>query len=351
MLITLCTVCSVKRVAMRLMKPIMAVRQPAPKRRVCSFCEEQYGDLAPHSFTDKPSGKLASAATCTEAAKYYVQCDNCGAVSDAVTVSVGTPEGHVEAIDAAVAPTCTATGLTEGKHCDTCGKILVAQQAIPMAGHDYKVSVKEPTCTEGGYTAYTCANCKASYTTDGTSPRKHWFGAWTSNGDDTHSAICRRDACGHTGTVACEWFAWRLAMLDMDDETEYQFAFCPVCGEANDGAHLPLLETVEAKALTGKQPSGEIVLRMGKLGNGEAIMSVGFEYSGRPAQPTGKVAVTVPAALLDGYTLSLLEADGKESALPSGIEDEELSFTLDFTPMGDEEPVPVRVIHLIPVAA
>ena len=34
---------------------------------------------------------------------------------------------HTEAADAAVAPTCTETGLTEGAHCSVCGTDLVAQ--------------------------------------------------------------------------------------------------------------------------------------------------------------------------------------------------------------------------------
>ena len=48
--------------------------------------------------------------------------------------------------------------------------------------------------------------------------------------------------------------------------------------------------------------------------------------------------------------LALLDADGAESDLPFTVEDEELSFTLDFTPVEDEEPVPIRLIRLIPIA-
>ena len=436
----------------------------------CQYCRKPYLDPDNHSFTSKPSDELASAATCTEAAKYYVQCDRCGAVSETETVSVGDPmghdysgapatcttdqvcaregcgavldsakghdysgapatcttdqvcacegcgavldsakghdysgapatcttdqvcaregcgavldeakghdysgvpatctkpqvctregcgavldeaKGHVEVVDAAVAPTCTATGLTEGKHCKVCGDILVAQQVVPMTEHDYQAVVTTPTCTEGGYTTYTCANCKASYTANETSPRGHWFGVWTSNGNDTHSALCRRDVCGHTGTTACEWFDWQLFMRDVENVPAYAFTFCPVCGEISDGAHLLLTEMVKAEALTGKLPDGEIVLRIGKLANGEAVMSVGFEYSGKLTQPSGEVKVTIPAALLEGYTLALLDADGAESDLPFTVEDEELSFTLDFTPVEDEEPVPIRLIRLIPIA-
>ena len=382
------------------------------QKAVCDGCKREYGDFAPHSFTTRASGQLASAATCTEAAKYYAQCDNCDAVSDTVTVSVGDPlghdysgapatcttdqvcaregcgavldsakghdysgapatcttdqvcaregcgavldsaKGHVEVIDAAVAPTCTATGLTEGKHCEVCGDVLVAQQVVPMTEHDYQAVVTTPTCTEGGYTTYTCANCKASYTANKTSPRGHWFGVWTSNGNDTHSALCRRDVCGHTGTTACEWFDWKLFMRDVENVPAYAFTFCPVCGEVSDSVHLPLVEMVKAEALTEELPGGEIVLRMGELANGEAVMSVGFEYSGKLTQPTGEVKITIPAALLEGYTLSLLDADGAESALPFAVEDGEASFTLSFAPEdGEEAPAPIRLIHLRPVSA
>ena len=39
------------------------------------------------------------------------------------------------AVDAAVAPTCTATGLTEGKHCSVCQKVIVKQQTVDPKGH------------------------------------------------------------------------------------------------------------------------------------------------------------------------------------------------------------------------
>ena len=43
--------------------------------------------------------------------------------------------GHTVAVDAAVAATCTETGLTEGKQCSVCGTVLNAQNVVPALGH------------------------------------------------------------------------------------------------------------------------------------------------------------------------------------------------------------------------
>ena len=74
---------------------------------------------------------------------------------------------HVAVTDAAVEPTCTEKGLTEGKHCSKCGKILQAQNEIPALGHDLEThNGQEATCTEKGWKAYvTCKRKGCGYTT------------------------------------------------------------------------------------------------------------------------------------------------------------------------------------------
>ena len=94
-----------------------------------------------HSFTTKASDQKASDATCTEPATYYVKCDNCDAVSETETVAVGTANGHTEVIDAAVEPTCTEPGKTEGKHCSVCNEVLVKQEVVAAKGHTYENGV------------------------------------------------------------------------------------------------------------------------------------------------------------------------------------------------------------------
>ena len=76
---------------------------------------------------------------------------------------------HVEVIDAAVEPTCTEKGLTEGKHCSKCGKILKAQTEIDALGHNFKNGVCTrcgDDCTSKGL-EYSLDSNENSYTVTG----------------------------------------------------------------------------------------------------------------------------------------------------------------------------------------
>ena len=101
-------------------------------------------------------------ATCAAAGLKVKYCIMCGeAVEEEIAVLP-----HTEVVDAAVEPTCTETGLTEGSHCDVCGEVLVAQEVIEKLDHDYEAVVTEATCTEDGFTTYTCKVCGDTYVSD-----------------------------------------------------------------------------------------------------------------------------------------------------------------------------------------
>lgn len=69
---------------------------------------------------------------------------------------------HISLIsDAAVEPTCTEHGLTEGFHCSACGKIIVEQEIIEPLGHNVVIDEGyQPTCTSDGLTyGAHCSRC------------------------------------------------------------------------------------------------------------------------------------------------------------------------------------------------
>lgn len=153
-------------------------------------------DYAVDFTEDKP-------ATCTENGSKSRHCSRCDAKTD-VTVIPAT--GHTEVIDAAVPPTCTQTGLTEGKRCSVCNTVLVKQNIVEKLPHrwDEGVETKAPTCTEAGVKTFTCSQCHNTKT-EPISALGHDWGAWnvmtpateTTEGSETRT--CQRDG-NHTET-------------------------------------------------------------------------------------------------------------------------------------------------------
>ena len=78
------------------------------------------------------------APTCSAEGSYdnVSYCTECGLEAARETVTVEKLP-HTEAVDAAVDATCTATGLTEGKHCSVCNEVLVAQETTEKLAHTY----------------------------------------------------------------------------------------------------------------------------------------------------------------------------------------------------------------------
>jgi hypothetical protein len=273
----------------------------------------------------------AKAPTCTEIGwEEYDTCSRCDYTTKVELLALKHDLVHHDA----KAPTCTETGWEEYDTCSRCD--YTTKVEIPAAGHDYTEKVVKPTCEKGGYTLHTCKKCNDSYKDHQTKTLLHWYGEWTSNGDGTHSATCKREDCKHVGKTECA-----IVEFKQDEATR---TLCPVCGNVSGGTHLALVEEVTAEG--EHLPYGELVLRMGETANGNTLLSVCFEVSGKLTRPKGEVKITMPAELLNGVTLALLNADDTEIDLPYIVEGENAVFTLNFT---DAE-IPTALIRLIPTA-
>ena len=277
----------------------------------------------------------AKAPTCTETG--WEEYDTCQREGCTYTTKVELPAlKHKLVHHDAKAPTCTEIGWNEYDACQREGCDYTTKVEIPAPGHDYTEKVVKPTCEKGGYTLHTCKKCNDSYKDHQTKTLLHWYGEWTSNGDGTHSAACKRKDCKHVSKTECAIVEFKQA--------EATRTLCPVCGNVSDSTHLALVEEVTAEG--EHLPYGELVLRMGETANGNTLLSVCFEVSGKLTQPKGEVKITMPAELLNGGTLALLNADDTEIDLPYIVEGENAVFTLDFT---DAE-IPTALIRLIPTA-
>ena len=345
----------------------------------CTVCHEAKTKMGAHWFVQGAvSVCLKSAATCVAPAVYYTNCDYCYHKGTDTYVDPNNgpdPNNHDLVHHDAKAPTCTEIGWDEYDACqregctyttkvelpalkhklvhhdakaptctengweeyDTCSRCdYTTKVEIPAPGHNYTEKVVKPTCGKGGYTLHTCKKCNDSYKDHQTKTLLHWYGEWTSNGDGTHSATCKRKDCKHVGKTECA-----IVEFKQDEATR---TLCPVCGNVSDGTHLALVEEVTAEG--EHLPYGELVLRMGETANGNTLLSVCFEVSGKLTRPKGEVKITMPAELLNGVTLALLNADDTEIDLPYIVEGENAVFTLDFT---DAE-IPTVLIRLIPTA-
>lgn len=140
-------------------------------------------------------------ATCTASGTLeHYRCTGCDsifldadgrydALLSALTIAA---TGHTEVVDAAVAPTCTEDGMTEGKHCKVCDEVTVVQKTVKATGHSEVIDIAvDATCGEVGLTeGKHCDVCGEVLVAQETiaATGEHVFGDWQVTTEATEEA-------------------------------------------------------------------------------------------------------------------------------------------------------------------
>lgn len=197
---------------------------------VCGATREEILPVLDHVHRHTAS---VTAPTCTSQGYTTYTCP-CG---DSYVADYTDILPHTETRKPGFAPTCTAPGLTDGKECAVCGLVLVKQSILKATGHSWdsgvvtvppteqsagirtytcttcgqtkteeipalehvhrhEAVVTAPTCTDQGYTTYTCP-CGDSYTDNLVDALGHSYSPWAPTGNPGEESR----TCGTCGDV------------------------------------------------------------------------------------------------------------------------------------------------------
>ena len=193
---------------------------------------------------------------------------------------------HTLEVTTVVAPTCTEQGYTVYT-CTACGDEVKAD-FVPATGHSYDAVVTAPTCTNAGHTTHTCSVCGDSYVDSIVPATGH-----------SYEAVVTAPTC---------------------DKMGYTTYTCSVCGDSYVGSYTDALEHTYTAVVT-KEPTcteeGVKTFTCSECGKSytEAIPTVAHRYEAVVTAPTcDKMGYTTYtcSACGDSYVADYVDAAGHD---------------------------------------
>ncbi|MDO4381135.1 MAG: hypothetical protein Q4D20_09715, partial [Clostridia bacterium] len=197
-----------------------------------------------HNYVTEVEGSRIP-ATCVAEGKVTMQCA-CGATKE-ITLAID-PNNHSNVVtDEAIPATCETAGKTEGKHCEACNTVIVAQEEVKALGHNYGnwETVKDATCTEKGLEKRVCSNDASHVETRETDAKGHNYvdvvtdPTCTAEGYTTHT-------CSVCGNSYVDSYVEKIAHTYVDVVTAptctvegYTTHTCSACGISYVDSILP----------------------------------------------------------------------------------------------------------------
>ena len=237
--------------------------------------------------------------TCTTPGK--TEGKHCSVCNEVLVAQKEVPaKGHTEVTDAAVEPTCMTPGKTEGKHCSVCNEILVEQKEIPAKGHtEVTDEAVAATCTETGKTeGKHCSVCNEVLVAQKEIPALNhaWKTEWEKNGEK-HWHKCSR--CNAVDAEAVHTFGKWSVTTPADYVTPGEKTHtCSVCNAAETEAIPSILQQLKDLKITATKDGYTMTLPTGRK---VLVLLAGYSQAGQlksiqmlSADANGEVTFTRP---------------------------------------------------------
>ena len=259
--------------------------------QVCKRCNEELESATGHSYDSQTTDP-----TCTESGFTTYTC-HCG---ETYTSNMIPARGHRPDADA----TCT-----EASYCADCGVLMKPEnghlpgaeatctdpqlclvcfgEVSPAKGHDYQTSVTQPTCTESGYTTYTCS-CGETYTDDPQAPTGHSPTEKTICTEASFCTVCREELESATEHTVTEWIVDRALSESVNG---HRHGSCDACGatvneEYEYSRDLAYVDNYDGTYTVYRGSCSDPIIVIPAVHNGKTVTAVGESSFNNFAQLT-----------------------------------------------------------------